>query len=238
MMTKSPPPLAGIVGLVLWLNSDRSCARCRRGRQTQAEPIPPPSTGAQVAADPVVIELVVVVPVQKLTPPAPAGVAENNSSPVEELTVIVVVVNVHVHVEAVRQLRDRLRCWSGRSPERRSPRPRHQVGGREFTLAYVDAAGKRSSVAVDPVVGDLQVMTPAVDEDAAAALGAVGDAQAVDAGRDCTEVARERIRHCRSATDWLRRSGHCCSNRVAGREGASRERIGSRPGTRRLSTTP
>ena len=38
-------------------------------------------------------------------------------------------------------------------------------------------------VVVDTVVGDLDVVSPAVHEDAAAALGTVGDAQAVDARR-------------------------------------------------------
>ena len=40
-----------------------------------------------------------------VTPPAPAGVAENSSSPMEELDVTVVVMHVDVQVEAVRQLR-------------------------------------------------------------------------------------------------------------------------------------
>ncbi len=66
-------------------------------------------------------------------------------------------------------------------------------GGGKFTLADVDAARQRSGVVVDPVVGDLQVMPPAVDEDAAAALGAVGDAQAVNARRVALEVAGEPI---------------------------------------------
>ncbi len=64
---------------------------------------------------------------------------------------------------------------------------------REFALADVDAARERSGVVVDAVVGDLQVVAPGVDEDAAAALRAVGDAQAVDARRVALEVARERI---------------------------------------------
>ena len=58
-------------------------------------------------------------------------------------------------------------------------------------------------VVVDPVVGDFQVVCPAVDEDAAAALGAVGDAQAVDARRVAVEVARERIGAVAIRSCWL-----------------------------------
>ena len=42
-----------------------------------------------------------------------------------------------------------------------------------FALTDGDAAGERSLVVVDAVVGNLEVVTPGVDEDAAAALGAV-----------------------------------------------------------------
>ena len=50
-----------------------------------------------------------------------------------------------------------------------------------FALTDSDAAGERSLVAVDTVIGNLQVVTPRVDEDSAAALGAVDQAQSVDA---------------------------------------------------------
>ena len=64
---------------------------------------------------------------------------------------------------------------------------------------------KRAGIAVDPVVGDLQVMRPAVHEDAAAALRAVGDAQAIDARRVALEVARERVcAYCCCRADWRR----------------------------------
>src|SRR2546427_1701929 len=52
----------------------------------------------------------------------------------------------------------------------------------------------RSRIVGDPVVGDLNVVTPTVHVDAAASLGAVGDTQAVDAGWVAPEAARERIR--------------------------------------------
>ena len=51
----------------------------------------------------------------------------------------------------------------------------------KLALAHADAARERTGIVEDPVVGDLQVMRPAVHKDAAAALGAVGDAQPVDA---------------------------------------------------------
>src|SRR5205823_5573532 len=68
-----------------------------------------------------------------------------------------------------------------------------QVWLREFALADVDAAGERSGVVVYAVVGDLQIVTPGVDEDTAATLRAVADSQAVNAGRIAPEVAGERV---------------------------------------------
>jgi len=44
-------------------------------------------------------------------------------------------------------------------------RPPCEVGGSKFTLANVDAARKRSGIVVDPVVSDLYVMRPTVQED-------------------------------------------------------------------------
>src|SRR5271166_2413189 len=68
-----------------------------------------------------------------------------------------------------------------------------EVWGSELTLADANAARKRAGIVVDAVVGDLQVMRPTVYEDAAAALGAVSDAQPIDAGRVANEVAREPV---------------------------------------------
>ena len=100
-------------------------------------------------------------------------------------------------------------------------RPRAaEVRWREFTLADVDAARERSGVVGDAVVGDLQVMAPGVDEDAAAALRAVADAQAVNARRVAPEVARERV------------VGRCgVGAATACRAGAVREQERVRPGT-------
>ena len=101
--------------------------------------------------------------------------------------------NVDVHVEAVRQLQTGYVAGLARARRSIHRACAGDVAGREFTLAYVDAARKRSSIAGDPVVRDLQVMTPSVDEDAAAALRAIRDSQSVDAGRVAPEAARERI---------------------------------------------
>ena len=70
-----------------------------------------------------------------------------------------------------------------RSRERAIDAAPMEVRRSKFALADADAARERSGIVVDAVVGDLQVMRPAVHEDAAAALGAVGDAQPVDARR-------------------------------------------------------
>src|SRR5207302_11194421 len=107
---------------------------------------------------------------------------------VEEL----VVENVDVHVEAVRHLPTG--DDAGLTSDRRSV---HRtctsgVAGREFALAYVDAARKRSSIAGDPVVRDLQVMTPSVDEDAAALITILDD-YSFDAARVAPQAARQRI---------------------------------------------
>ena len=150
-------------------------------------------TGAQVAAHPVVVELVEVRTI------AQAGTARPRRCRREQLVAgggvlrDRVVVHVHVHVEAERQL------GVGRAPglartRNRDGAPSLSVRGREFTLTDVDPAGHRSGVVRDPVVGDLQIMPPAVHEDATAALRAVLDGQRIDARWIAVEVTRERIR--------------------------------------------
>ena len=79
-------------------------------------------TGAQVAAHPVVVELVVV------GARAEGDAARARRSGREQFVALRsvrrdrVVVDVHVQVEAVRQLEYSRRCWSGRSPEPGSDR--------------------------------------------------------------------------------------------------------------------
>ena len=60
---------------------------------------------------------------------------------------------------------------------------------RELALADGDAAGERAVVAPDARVGDFQIMVPGMREDRSAALRAVDHAQAVDARRIAEEVA-------------------------------------------------
>ena len=101
--------------------------------------------------------------------------------------------DVDVHVFAIGQLHAGRDYTAGHAGAGIQCRGALNVLRSKLALAQVDAARERSGVAVDPVVGDLQVMAPAVDEDAAAALGAVGDTQPVDAGRVAHEVAGERV---------------------------------------------
>ena len=68
-----------------------------------------------------------------------------------------------------------------------------EIAVAEFALADLDTARQRSVVVANSVVGDFEVMSPAVDENAAAALGTVGDQQAIDPRRIALEVARERV---------------------------------------------
>src|SRR4051794_21949052 len=62
-----------------------------------------------------------------------------------------------------------------------------------FTLADGDAAGHGALVVHDAVVGDLDIVAPGVNPDAAAALRAVLNGQAINAGRVAVEVTGERI---------------------------------------------
>ena len=59
---------------------------------------------------------------------------------------------------------------------------------RNLNLADGDAAGQSSRVAANAVVGDFQVVIPAMGEDAAAALAAVGEGDAVNTRRAAEEV--------------------------------------------------
>src|ERR1700756_1870198 len=101
--------------------------------------------------------------------------------------------HVHVQIVAVRLLRvGKVRPEAGGRGAGTGIRiggAAQQVCAWEFTLANVDAAPKRAGVVVDAVVGDLNVVSPTVHEDGAAALRAVGDGQAVDPGRIAPEVA-------------------------------------------------
>src|SRR5207253_1973146 len=155
-----------------------------------AEPAAIPA--AQIAAHPVVVELVVV------GAGADADAARSRRRGGEQLVAggrvqrDIVVLDVHVHVMAVRQHDTRYRALLARAGSRVGGAPL-DVRGRIFALTYVDTAGERAGVVGDPVVRDLQVMPPAVHPDAAATLRAVLDGEAVDARRVAGVVARERI---------------------------------------------
>src|ERR1700687_817447 len=60
-------------------------------------------------------------------------------------------------------------------------------------LADIDAARECACVAVDTVIGNLQIVRPAVCEDTAAALRAVGDGDPVDSRWIAPEAAREGL---------------------------------------------
>ncbi len=58
---------------------------------------------------------------------------------------------------------------------------------RRLSVPNDDTAAKGSPIAEDPVIGDFQVIAPAMDENTTAALGTVGEADAVDS-RWVTEI--------------------------------------------------
>src|SRR5215470_9886905 len=101
--------------------------------------------------------------------------------------------HVHVQVMAIRQLSTVL---ARETPGLAGTRGRVGgaalgVGRGKFALTHVDAARECTGVVLNTVVGDLDVVSPAVHEDTAATLRAIGDGQAVDAGRVAPEVASE-----------------------------------------------
>src|SRR6516165_6881719 len=61
--------------------------------------------------------------------------------------------------------------------------------GRDLDLAKPHAAGDRSAIRVDPVVGDFDVVIPTVGVDAAARL-AIAEAHAINARRGAVEIGR------------------------------------------------
>src|SRR5271165_3991133 len=163
-------------------------------------------TAAQIAADPVVVELVVV------GAGADAHAASPRRGAGEQLVAggrvqrDIVVMNVDVQVLAVWQLRTEYRAELaggrrvGDELSRCTPDGEALLGHDgdrygELTLAKVDAARERSGIAVNPVVGDLQVMVPAVDEDAAATLRTLSDGQPIDARRVAHEVTGVGVRN-------------------------------------------
>src|ERR1700730_13826248 len=83
---RMPPPLVEIVGLVLWLKMIVLCSMS----PFQANPscaMPPPSPTLRFPHTQLFWSLYLSEPVVQVIPPAPAGVAESSSSPVEELSI-------------------------------------------------------------------------------------------------------------------------------------------------------
>ena len=129
-------------------------------------------TGAQVAAQPVVVELVVVRAVAEVDTARPGRRRREQLIAGRGVRRDRVVVDVHVHVEAVRQLGAGHVHIGGRLAGTRSRNDgcALRVLRGELALADVDTAAERSGVVRHAVVGDLEVMAPAVHEDGAAAL--------------------------------------------------------------------
>ncbi len=130
---------------------------------------------AEVAAHPVVVELVVVRTGAERHPARGGRRGRVDLVAVRRIVRDRVVVHVHIGVVHERQLRHAIHIDGA-------------VG--RLHLPNGDATGERASVARHTGVGDLQVMVPAMHEDPAAALRAVGEGDAVDARRVAQEVAR------------------------------------------------
>src|SRR2546427_12379044 len=93
---------------------------------------------------------------------------------------------MHVHIGVV-QVRANLAIGiDERTPVNSTIRWIHKL-----SLADGDASGRSPAIGEDPVVGDFQVMVPAVGEDSSAALRTVGEADAIDARWIAKEIAHE-----------------------------------------------
>ena len=142
---------------------------------------------AQVAADPVVVELIIVGTGAEADTAGRRGRARKQRVASRSVVGDRVVMHGHAGVHSVRELSAGRR--GGRDSEWNRIDSTRDVGGRELAHAHNDTARQRPVVGVDPVVGDLHVVVPAVQEDATAALRAVDDTEAVDARGIAAEVA-------------------------------------------------
>src|SRR5437868_6926440 len=100
-------------------------------------------------------------------------------------------VDVNVHVIAVRQslVRNRAALTSARRDDGAALERYVNV----FTLANGNAARQSPGIVVNPVVGDLNVVSPGMHKDSATTLRTITDAQSVDAGRVAPEIGGIRI---------------------------------------------
>src|ERR1035437_2547373 len=100
--------------------------------------------------------------------------------------------DTYIHVKAERQIhvcRRAAGVGNAGAGNRRRGGPSNLEGVGVFALANGNAAGQGSLVVQHPVVRDLQIVAPAVNQDAAAALRTVLNSQPVDRGRIAQEVA-------------------------------------------------
>ena len=143
---------------------------------------------AQVAADPVVFELVAVG--TRAEADATGGRRRARIQRVADRRIARdrVVVHVHVRVDRLAELGADLACRRVPGTESGSAPPAMSGSGNS-PRADGDAARERAVIGGNPRVGDLQIVVPAVHEDRAAALRAVDDAETVDARRIAHEVA-------------------------------------------------
>ncbi len=183
--------------------------------------------GAQVSRDPVVIQPVVVgTGADRDTTRARRRAGEQR---VAEAGVVRhgVVVDVHPGVELERngRIRQHTRQWRAQWRRRRNTRTAQgaviHVQRRCLAVAEIDAARQRAVVAEDAGVGHLEVVVPAMQEDAATTLRAVADREAIDARRVAQEVAGAIV-----APGSARRAGRAIRRAVGQVDAAIRERAG------------
>src|SRR5581483_8605408 len=171
-------------------------------------------SGTQVSAYPVVVELVIIGTVAECHSTGASRRRGKQFVADRRIQRYRVVVDVDVQVVAVRQaLASNRTALAG--PGRNDVGISYELQIHVFTLTDSDAARQSPGIVVNPVVGDLDIVSPAVDEDAATTLGTVADAQSVNTRRVAGKVRGIRIvvtgrvqtiRCCeRHTTSWERR---------------------------------
>ena len=146
-------------------------------------------TRAQVSAHPVVVEAVIVGAGAERDTTAARGRCREQFVAFGRVHRHRIVVNLHEAVKAIGQLRIRGQANIALARARSRVDRTRQVCIRMFSLANGDTAGQGSLVIANSVIGDFQVMCPAVSEDAATTLRTVTDGQAVNTRRVAHEVA-------------------------------------------------
>ena len=105
---------------------------------------------------------------------------------------------VRLHIDARRDRRAQRRRVGRAAIVAEADRVIDRERRRRLAIAEVDRARQRTGVRRDARVGDLHVVRPAVQEDAATTLRAVDDADAVNAGRVAQVVAGRVVRVARA----------------------------------------